>query len=142
MRLIVDASVATKWFVEEKTGTLKAAQILKLIRDDQIQVVVPELFLIEVGNALRRVAGERKITYDEAEDAWEDLLDLALPTVADRELALIGVPLAIKHKGGAADAVYLALALREQIPVVTADERCIEAFSSFNLFVHLDALVL
>lgn len=142
MRLIVDASVATKWFVEEETGTLKAAQILRLIREDHIQVIVPELFLIEVGNVLRRVAGEQKITYDEAKDAWEDLLDLALPTVPDRELALIGVPLAIKHKGGAADAVYLALALREQIPVVTADDRCIKAFASFNLFVHLDALVL
>lgn len=29
MRLIVDASVTTKWFVEEATGTLKAAEILK-----------------------------------------------------------------------------------------------------------------
>ena len=49
MRLVVDASVAVKWFVREEDSD--AATFL---RDGRHEIFAPRLMATEIGNALRR----------------------------------------------------------------------------------------
>lgn len=50
--MILDASVVTKWFVEEK-DTDKALEIREKYFQDEFDITVPDLVIYEVANALR-----------------------------------------------------------------------------------------
>jgi predicted nucleic acid-binding protein len=114
---VIDASVAVKWFVaEEHSNRAKA-----LLRDG-ITRVSPELVFAEVGNALWAMC--RRGNFSEEDYAESMSVLKAMP---------LGVPVAMSSLIGAAarlaldldhpvyDCIYLALALQEGYPVVTAD---------------------
>jgi predicted nucleic acid-binding protein len=116
VRIVVDASVALKWVVSE-TGSDSADALL-----DQ-DLIAPVLWLVEAANALWRRARIGDITVEQAIMRLSDLrkapvTSLAMEPHLDRALNLateIGHPIY--------DCLYLALALRHDTHVVTADRR-------------------
>jgi len=117
MSLIVDASVAIKWYAQEP-GSDQA--VLYLSRDD---LVAPDLILAEVGNAFRKRIRRGVSIRAQAEAALKRLaVDIPslvpLPALCDAALAL-----AIETDHPIYDCFYIALALREDAPIVTADAR-------------------
>ena len=50
--IILDASVAIKWFTEE-TSHEKAKKFRERFLDGKINIIVPDLILYEIANALR-----------------------------------------------------------------------------------------
>jgi predicted nucleic acid-binding protein len=120
MALIVDASVALKWFVAEP-GWQAARRLWR----DELRLLAPDLIVAEVCNAIWRKVRVGQATAAQAEDVAAEIqrgvLELR-PTVALATRAM-AASLALDHS--VYDCFYLALAEREQSVVVTADQRLI-----------------
>jgi predicted nucleic acid-binding protein len=124
--VVVDASVALKWVLEED-GTDEALALWDRWQAAGERVVAPPIFRAEVANALRQVVRRGLATTREAADLLETLLE----TVAVEEPPpLYGRSLEMAHAfdlGSVYDALYLALAESEGCEVWTADRRLARA---------------
>jgi predicted nucleic acid-binding protein len=116
---VVDASVAVKWLVTE-TFSDQAVRLL----DRELTLVAPELLFAEAANALWAMCRRGDITKADFTEAVNVLkaAPIAVP-VSMRELATPAARLAIDLDHPTYDCFYLALAVQEQYPVVTADRR-------------------
>ncbi len=139
MRYVVDCSVALKWFIPEPLSEL-AIPVLERFRAASLVLIAPEIILAEFGHALRKRVGFRQLAREEAVKIWEDFLTLGIDLAPDRDLARLAFPLALDHMATFYDALYVALAQREDVPVLTADERMTNAFASLDRTVSLASL--
>ena len=116
MSLVIDASVALKWVLNE-AGTEAADALL----DEEL--IAPALWLIEAANALWRRARHGEITSEEAAERLTELYNAPVTTtpIEDDLLAAADLAAALDHP--VYDCLYLALAIREDTFVVTADSR-------------------
>lgn len=117
--IVVDASVVVKWFFPEVHGD----EALR-IRDARRSFVIPDLLYAEVGNVLWHRVRTGAITREEAQTVAE-ALDHLMPagSVPTRELLPSALEIACEVGTTVYDSLYLALALREQTSLVTADRR-------------------
>ncbi|SRR5579883_137650 len=126
MKLVIDASIAVKWVVEEP-GTSEA-----LALRGRAELIAPELLVAECANILWKKTQRKELTPDEARLAARLLhaaeLDLA-PTRALLERATL---LAIDLDHPAYDCMYLALALANNCAFVTADDRLLRKLAQTN----------
>lgn len=119
---VLDASVALKLLVDED-GSEAAAALL-----DGPRLLAPELIHVEVANALWRMARVGRLSGDEAADALSLFGRLPLRRrTGDRALAGEAFRLARLLDHPVYDCLYLALAVDEGAPVVTADTRFVAA---------------
>ncbi len=116
MSLVVDASVALKWVLDE-AGSDAAEALL-----DQ-DLVAPSVWLVEAANALWRRARSGEITAEEARDRLGELQRAPVRTFAVEKDIAAAADLALVLNHPVHDCLYLALALREDTHVVTADRR-------------------
>ena len=123
---IADASVGFKWFVRESDSDLA----MRLLTPG-IPVAAPDLIIPECANALKkRLTGEMpgpEMPPDILDDMFRkfpEMLDDIAPTMP---LAPRAVRLAMEMKHKMFDCFYLALAIRREAPVVTADRKFIAA---------------
>jgi predicted nucleic acid-binding protein len=132
--LIVDASVALKWLVEEEKSD---AAIALLRRDDDI--IAPSLVLAEIGSALWKkyrlgqLSVEPELALREAANAFSELVELEV--LASRALALA---LSLEHP--IYDCFYLALTEARAGTLVTADARLIARLSQVGWSSSFEAL--
>jgi len=116
---VVDASVAVKWLVAEAFSEQAAALL-----DGDLTLAAPELIFAEAGNALWAMCRRGDITGADLAEAVDVLrtapLAIPLPTKA---LAASAARLAVDLDHPVYDCFYLALAISQQYPVVTADRR-------------------
>jgi predicted nucleic acid-binding protein len=116
---VVDASVAVKWLVAEAHSE-QAARLL----DGEWRLIAPELVFAEAANALWAMCRRGDIGKAELVEAIDTLktAPIAVPS-SMRQLAAAASRLAADLDHPVYDCFYLALALQEQYPVVTADTR-------------------
>jgi len=121
MSLVVDASVAAKWYLEESDSDL-AQQFVEAGHE----LIAPELLLVEVANTLFKAWSRGAI-----DDAHMDGALAQLPTafaalwpIADLVADAMVIARILLHP--VYDCIYLALAWRTGARIVTADERLIE----------------
>lgn len=89
---------------------------------------------INIAEALVNPDGE-----DRALDAYEDLVRLGVrPAVLGSNEALILAQVRRKHRLRMPDACALAVAIHEDIPLVTFDKRLAAAARRVGLFLHVD----
>jgi predicted nucleic acid-binding protein len=116
---VVDASIAVKWLVDEPLSAAAA-----LLLEDEPVLMAPDLIYAEVANALWAAARRGRLSHAEVREALDLLADapLVVPATA-KELMIAAAQLASDLDHPVYDCLYLALAIREQRPVVTADRR-------------------
>lgn len=120
--IVVDASVAAKWFLPEA-----GSQTALALHDSPEQLFAPDLIRMEVAAAItRRVRAEKEpLLPDEAIERcteWFRLLDQAvLSLIPERELIDEAVRLAVEVRHPLQDCLYLVAALRFDAPLITAD---------------------
>jgi predicted nucleic acid-binding protein len=116
---VVDASVAVKWLVSEPLSE----QAARLLEDDQ-PLIAPELLYAETANALWAMARRHDISVTDVREALDALADAPLTAPCSmRQLLPAAARLASDLDHPVYDCFYLALAVQEQRPVVTADRR-------------------
>ena len=117
--LIVDASVAVKWFLNEENSD-KASKIKDEHISGKIVIIVPDLFFLEVINTLRyKKLNPKKILYTN-KSLWE--FQLSIHKI-DYFLMEKIIDIAIKNNISVYDAVYVAISQLYGVPLVTADKK-------------------
>jgi predicted nucleic acid-binding protein len=129
---VVDASVAVKWCLpaQNELFTAQAQSLLNSYRVGDLQFVVPDLFFLEVANALWKAVWKGTIDGPWAEKSYAEMVDLEIPTIASPEFVPRALALAIDHGHTVYDSLYLALALHSRVDLITADERLANALAA------------
>ena len=115
--IVVDSSVALKWFVPE-TGSDAAAGLIGS------SLIAPALLLIECGNAFWKKIARGEETAENARIALENLPRF-VAIEPDEPLVQAAFTLAVELRHPIYDCLFLALAERRNVPFATADERLI-----------------
>ncbi len=115
--LVIDASIAIKWVVEED-GTDLALALRKKAR-----LMAPDLMAAECANILWKKVQRKELSSDEALIAARLLQSAETELVPTRTLMESATRLAIALDHPAYDCLYLALAVENGCRFVTADER-------------------
>jgi predicted nucleic acid-binding protein len=130
--LVVDASVAIKWLIEEAgTGAAEALRGRHL--------VAPQLIRVEVANVLRTIAARGLAPPERAVELLALFQSAPLDIVdADDALERRALDLAMALAHPVYDCLYLALAERMGAPMVTADTRFLRALAGtpFDALAH------
>ena len=124
MNLVVDASVAVKWLIEERDSD--AAHRLLESRDD---LHAPRLMASEIANALWRKARLGEIERSRAGALMDAVAQMPVRWSADEAVCADAVRLALALDRPVYDCVYVALAHRIGGQVVTADVRFTNALA-------------
>lgn len=129
---IVDASVAVKWCLPKQTEMFvaQAQKLLDGYHTGTIEFIVPDLFWLEVANALWTAVGKGTITPQWAEKSYREVMNLEIPTISSLEFAPEALQMAIEKSRSVYDSLYLALALHSHTDLVTADERLANALAA------------
>ncbi len=129
---VVDASVAVKWCMPtyDENLALQAAELLASYRSGTEIFVVPDLFWLEVANALWKAVIKQKIDADAAAESFRLVSDLKIPTISSFDLVPHALQLATTHRRTVYDSVYVVLALRVKANLITADERLANALAA------------
>jgi predicted nucleic acid-binding protein len=131
-RLVLDASVAAKWFFREPYSDL-ATQLAAA----GPQWVVPDLFFAEMASVFRKKVRRGEIDEPDARESMTILLSLHLQERGTRTIVPSALELALRFQCTVYDALYLTLAISENCPVVTADRKFYNMFSRTDLAGHL-----
>lgn len=127
--LVVDASVAVKWYVHEPDRDFA----LELLGNNDLLFIAPDIFLPEVVNALLRQHSSGDFAADLLAEALADLALTAPELIRSAALMQDAVALATRLEHPIYDCLYLALAERWAVEMITADrafvKRCRERLS-------------
>jgi predicted nucleic acid-binding protein len=117
--MIIDASVAFKWLVEESDSALAIAWI------ERVELTAPTLIHAEVANALRkRVARGEIVGGSDMTQQLERLAQL-IDTIEDTPFVARALEIAIELDHPVYDCVYLALAEAKEAELLTADRKLV-----------------
>lgn len=115
--IVVDASVAIKWLIPERDWS--AARSLYI----SSSLLAPELICAECCNILWKKHQRNELLKSEVLDAVEQITAFGVELIALRQLTQQACELSLYLGHPAYDCFYLAVAIAEDCPLVTADER-------------------
>jgi predicted nucleic acid-binding protein len=123
--LVVDASVAAKWYLPDEDDVAIARDLLVRFAAGELALVAPDVIRHEVASAITVATLGRspRLTVQAGEDAILDFLSTGIRTVADDALSRDAYHLVHQHGCALYDALYLALAERLRLPFIMADRR-------------------
>ena len=124
MTVVVDASVALKWVLEEE-----GAERARALAASEI-MVVPDLWLVECSNVLAMKVRRGQITAADSVQALDLIVSAPVRIVPTRGLAALAHRLALELNQSAYDCLYLAIAVSERATMVTADAAFFRAASA------------
>jgi predicted nucleic acid-binding protein len=125
---VVDANVVAKWFVPERLSE-EAVRLL----DERHELASPDLLWPELGSLLWKKARAGELTRQQAARIVQ-ALDQVPMTVFPSRLVLEGaLEIALGTGRSVHDSVYVALAVALECPLVTADERLVNALKGGSL---------
>ncbi len=140
MNNVIDSSVALKWVIAE-VDSQKALGLLADYANSIHRLLAPNLFLVEVANALAAAEKSARIQPGEAVMLLTDLTNNA-PILHDASLLLRrALQISLPTRESVYDCLYVALAESEQCELVTADAKLIGSLQSqFPFIVSLASL--
>jgi predicted nucleic acid-binding protein len=124
--LVIDASIAVKWVVEEE-GTPQALRLRK-----QAKLIAPELLVAECANILWKKVRREDLSREEALLAARLLQITEIELLPTRSLLEAATRIALDLDHPAFDCLYLALAVERECRFVTADERFLRKVGQGN----------
>lgn len=127
--LVVDSSVAVKWFITE-THTAEALRILTDYRNGRLTLLAPDLIYAEFGNIIWKKQVFQGLHATMSEAVIHQFSQLQIRATLSQLLLMDAYNIASTHKRTVYDSLYIALSQREQCPFVTADEKLVNAIGS------------
>ncbi len=116
---VIDASIAVKWVVEEADSEA-AARLL----EGEAVLLAPDLLYAEAANALWALSRRGDVAAADVREALAVLADVPLHIPSSmRQLMPAATRLAQDLDHPVYDCFYLALAVQQQYPLLTADRR-------------------
>lgn len=116
--IIVDTSVATKWYSGKDEEELdRSDKLRELIVEEKYFLVCPRIITLELVNVLRF---SKRMSQEDCLDSVTSLIELCADLVAILKLGLV-IDLMYGHNLAGYDAAFVALAESLDIPLFTAD---------------------
>jgi predicted nucleic acid-binding protein len=122
--LVVDASVAIKWYLPE----IHADAAIRCL-DEKYDLLVPDLFLAEFGSILWKKCRIGEVTHTEALTIFSALWKVPIKKYRLEELIMPAFELATGLDKTIYDSIYLALAVFEDCKLLTADRKFYDVVS-------------
>jgi predicted nucleic acid-binding protein len=116
--LVLDTSVAAAWYLPETFAPEARRWRDRLLAGD-VQLLVPSLHYWELANVLRTYVRRAEIEASLAREVYDLHLDAPLE-LAEPDRARV-LEVALEYEATAYDAVYIALALLHDAPLLTAE---------------------
>lgn len=133
-RLVIDASIAIKWVVQEEGS--EAALALRT----RAELIAPDLMIAECANILWKKVERNEVSKSEALIAARLLQRADVDILSTRNLLEPATRLAIELEHPAYDCIYLALAIEMDCRFGTADKAFVRKISSAPLADRVVAL--
>ena len=130
--VVVDASVAAKWFLPEKGETLvdQALALLNKYDKGEVRFVVPDLFYVEIANAIWKTVRAGRVSQAFGDRALGLLTQREFATVPSLKLLDEAFQIATAYGRTVYDSLYVALAMQTNSQLITADERLANSLAS------------
>jgi predicted nucleic acid-binding protein len=128
MIVVVDASVAVKWFIAEEN----ANEALELLGKNY-ELHAPDLLFLEVDSVLCKLIRRGLLSEDEGFDIHNKILMFPIRSYPSQNFREEAFHLAIETKRSIYDCLYLALAEALDGRMVTADGKLFQALSNCPL---------
>lgn len=123
--LVIDASVAAKWYIPE----IDSRRAHAILAGGQ-RLLAPDLLLAEVGNILWKKVRRGELDVVDAHEVVAALTTTGpLELISTSHLLPAALDVAISYGRSVYDALYVALAHQQSCPLVTADERLVSALA-------------
>lgn len=133
--VLVDASVAVKWVVEED-----GSRTAELILEGAVEIRAPRLIFGEVANAVWKKVRRGDLLPATGLEAIR-LLPGCIHDVLDGDALLPeAYEIAMTHDHPVYDCVYIACAVQADLPLVTADLRLVRKFAGSAYARHILSL--
>jgi predicted nucleic acid-binding protein len=130
---VVDASVVVDWVAPGADPRLPALALLTQLATDRAELVAPRLLMEEVSNALLTGVRRRRWTGSEADTAHELLGQLPVRLIDEPRDLDRAWDLARRYdEHPIYDMLYVALAERRRIQLITADAALRQLLASFD----------
>jgi predicted nucleic acid-binding protein len=129
---VLDASVVLKWFLPEPW-----AEAARKLRRPSLECHSPDLLLLETCNALWKHVIRGKLDLSVAKETVEALALAPIFLWGASSLFADAIELALETRRSVYDCTYLALAIRRNHPLVTADRRFYDAINAGPFARHL-----
>lgn len=123
--VVVDASIIYKWITEEDTDSdTPALKLLRQFLDDKENVLIPDIVLYELANAL---STKTNLTFKEIEQAW-NLFERFNLNAINPSLKFIrkSIKFSREYHVSVYDASYAVLALEKNCALFTADNKFVK----------------
>ncbi len=136
MDIVLDASVAIKWFKDEDENYVDLALcIQKKKLTGEVEIIVPDLFFLEVLNAFLT---KPALTLEDMKNIKESLLKMNMKIVYP-ESKLLGKTIHIASKNNLTfyDALYIATAEANDAILYTEDKKILCCSKIFGFIRHI-----
>ncbi|MCK9566328.1 MAG: type II toxin-antitoxin system VapC family toxin [Methanothrix sp.] len=128
MIVVVDVSVAIKWFIAEDN----ANDALELL-GKKYELHAPDLLFLEVDNVLCKLIRRGLLSEDEGFDIHNKILSFPIRSYPSQNFREEAFHLAIETKSSVYDCLYLALAEALDGRMVTADGKFFQALGDSSM---------
>ena len=130
--VVLDASVAAKWFLPAADETLvdEAFLLLRRYTNAEIQFLLPDLFWAGLANVFWKAIRQGRLAKPRAEVALASLQARRIPTVSRLSIVDLGLAIASAFDRSVYDALYVALAVHSKGQFITADEGLANALAA------------
>jgi len=136
LQLVLDTSVAVKWYASED-HTVESLQLAQDARQGSVRLLSPDILLPEFCHTLHKAVRAGVLPRGEVRTVLNAFRRVPIDLVPAAELVDEALHLTMLTGGAFYDALFVALAQREDADVVTADERMINAFAKIGRCVHV-----
>lgn len=125
MKRVLDSSVGFKWLVPEMHSD-KALRLRDDYRNGIVELIAPDIFLVEIAHALTRAERQKRITPAQGALALADTINTQPQLFSFIALLPRAYQISSDRHVGVYDCLYVALAEREGCDLVTSDDRMVK----------------
>ncbi len=130
--LVLDASLALQWFLEDEANRKYSLAILASLAEKR--ALVPILWFYEVGNGLLMAYRRKRISLEQIDGFLTRLAALPIEAAQQPSADVLGLPALAQIFGLTNyDAAYLALAQQLNLPLATTDTALRKVAASANV---------
>ena len=136
LQCVLDTSVCVKQFISDPL-TPKVNQLFGLLNNSLTEFFVPDLFYVECANVLWKYVRANLYAADQVRADLADLKDLRFQVTSTKDLITEAIQISLEYGITAYDGCYVALSQNLEVPLLTLDERLINALVSSHYNIRL-----
>lgn len=136
LRCVLDTNVCIKQFITDPL-TSEVNQLFDHLSDPSSEFFVPDLFYVECANALWKYVRANLYTGEQVHADLTDLKALRFQVTSTKDLIAEAVQIGLEYGITAYDGCYIALSQQVDAPLLTLDERLVNALAASSFDVRL-----